>query len=103
MILVHGSAKATEALRGKCATFCDKILTPSKGELLEISTRTRAFNATIAADAYTGLVFSKVGGGDVAFVDGVWDRDPERGLPMLREIRGTSLAFLDRVQANNGQ
>ena len=49
------------------------------------------------------FLFATARHGDVAFVDGVWDRDPERGLPMLREIRGTSLAFLDRVQANNGQ
>ena len=62
-----------------------QILTPGKGELLEISTRTRAYPASISADAYTSLAFSKVGGAEVAFVDGAWDI---AGVPMIRDIRG---------------
>ncbi|GBG69921.1 hypothetical protein CBR_g4749 [Chara braunii] len=78
MILVHGSAEATEHLRQYCIrNICPHVHAPRIGEWVEVSSDTNVFKVRLTEKLMTEVIFKKLGDYEVAWVDGVVGKPEE--------------------------
>lgn len=109
VIIVHGSEAATQELRSFCVkkvTEPDNTFAPKVGEAVQASSDTNIYRIKLDSELAKGLAFMRVGGYDVAYVDGVVEMQDQPSAPAppsgpAAEAKGGEMPTL--VQRNTGE
>lgn len=85
LVLVHGSAEATEHLRQHCVkNVCRDVYAPRIGETQDVTSDLCAYKVRLTERLMSSVLFRKLGDYEVAWVDGeIGSQESEGMLPLL--------------------
>ncbi|BBN04094.1 cleavage and polyadenylation specificity factor subunit 2 [Marchantia polymorpha subsp. ruderalis] len=84
LVLVHGSAEATEHLRQHCQkNFCQFVYAPRLSETVDITSDLSAYKVRLTEQLMSNVLFRKLGDYELAWVDGEVGAEEDDMLPLL--------------------
>ncbi|CAM6100385.1 unnamed protein product [Calypogeia fissa] len=84
LVLIHGSAEATEHLRQHCQkNVCQFVYAPRLSETVDITSDLSAFKVRLTEGLMRSVLFRKLGDYELAWVDGEIGAEEEDMLPLL--------------------
>uniref|UniRef100_A0A7I4EGV0 Cleavage and polyadenylation specificity factor subunit 2 n=1 Tax=Physcomitrium patens TaxID=3218 RepID=A0A7I4EGV0_PHYPA len=85
LVLVHGSAEATEHLRQHCVkNVCRDVYAPRIGETQDVTSDLCAYKVRLTERLMSSVLFRKLGDYEVAWIDGeIGSQESEGMLPLL--------------------
>jgi len=103
LILLRGTAESTRNLKEYCEkNICKEVFCPKAGQLVDITSETNIYRATLKDNLTQSLRFVKVGDYEIAYVDGeIQVNYSQSPLPMLQRLpqaKGHPAVFLGEVK-----
>ncbi|KAH7429674.1 hypothetical protein KP509_09G061000 [Ceratopteris richardii] len=83
LVLVHGSAEATEHLRQHSLKHVSHVFTPKLGQTVDVTSDLSAYKARLTERLMSNVLFRKLGDYELAWVDGEVGSKEDDILPLL--------------------